>query len=654
MLERNAEGEPVFRIRRIIAPIALVAALAVTASGCAFFPSQLVPAAQKPSSIAITWLAVSGAGGGTTGKTVISRTAPKKAGDFRVEFSADEVGGVGSQSQAGAWNAAIASTLLLGQPLEGEFRFETDGRIDGPSAGALTTAGLIALARGETFRKHVTMTGTINATGTIGPVGGIPEKVEAAGKAGFTTVLIPLGQRSTPDEKGETVDVVREGERDGVTVVEVGDIYEAYKKLTGKDIDVPGVERDPRLDNASYDKVKPQTDAALARYSAAKQSFERLPAAIQQIFTQSGIIKIADSYAAQSADLSRQGLQAGAYNLASQSAATLEAVAAVGQLVVPIFTQGLAGLDTMFTQALDTSTAEREFMAFLDRLSAYKPKNVADVEGLVNGYAGAFDAYSLLLFAQGQVADIQAKFKSNGFKTLDAMFAQLLMPVMYAQLARSQITNAAAAFEVGRDNPGAKIAENVDLAQIGSFFRRGAEANFAAFQEDVVHPLAESNGVSDDVLMSRLAGADIEVAAAVSQSQIQPAIADYIGEDKPNAQYATLGYGLNNFARNQALVDKYYNNAVLDDNLQVVDVQFDAVLGRALDLGRQQLADEVGLLRKNKTEPVLSVANYEVAGLLRAGSVSDQFAAISAYNGAFLTTRMMAYLAGIIGPDAKG
>ena len=34
----------------------------------------------------------------------------------------------------------------LKAPLEGEFRFETSGRIDGPSAGALTTAGLLALA----------------------------------------------------------------------------------------------------------------------------------------------------------------------------------------------------------------------------------------------------------------------------------------------------------------------------------------------------------------------------------------------------------------------------------------------------------------------------------------------------------------------------
>ncbi|MFT3797931.1 S16 family serine protease [Microbacterium sp.] len=630
-----------FRIHRALAALALTVSVALVASGCV---AATIPEKSTSTSITITWLATRGSEG-TTGTTKISRTDPEEAGDFRVEFSVDEVGGIGDQSQAGAWNAAIASTLLLGLPLEGEFRFETDGWNDGPSAGALTTAGLIALARGEKFLKKVTMTGTINSTGMIGPVGGIPEKVAAAGDAGFTTVLIPMGQRNTPDKNGDYVDVVREGDRIGVEVIEVGDIYEAYQHLTGTQIDVPGVTRDPRLDNTSYDKIKPQTDAALARYTAARASLERLPAAVQEVFAATGLIALADGYAAQATDLQRQGLQAGAYNLAAQAAAAMEAIAAVGSLLLPLTTQGLAGLDTFFAQAMDTTTASLEFGAFLDRLSAYEPKNVSDVEGLVNGYAGAFDAYSLLMFAENRIADIQARFAAGDFASLDEMFSELTAPALWAQLARSQISNAAATFEVGRDNPGAKISDEVDLQQVGDFFRRGADANYAAFESVTIAPLAEQYGVSADRMTQMLANVDLNVAFAVSQANVQPAIADYIGPGKPNAQYATLGYGLNNFARNQGLVDKYYNNAVLGENLVVVDVQFDAVLSRSLELGRQQLAAEVELLRANDTEPVVSVASYEVAGLLRSGTLDEQFTAIGLYNGGFLTTRMMAYLA---------
>lgn len=633
-------------LRRSLTTLALSLATLLVASACTVGQ----PAA--PASITITWLAYKSDGTGTTGTTVIARKPPKKPGDFRVDFSANEVGGIGSQSQAGAWDAAIISTLLLGQPLEGDFSFETDGFIDGPSAGALTTAGLIALARGESFKKNVTMTGTINSSGTLGPVGGIPEKIQGAADAKFTTVLIPLGQRNSPDHQGNMVDVVREGERLGVTVVEVGDIYEAYERLTGHNIDVPGVSRDPRLSATAYDKIKPQTDAALARYTDAQTRFSRLPAQIQDLFTQTGLVPLAQQYADRSADLQRQGLQAGAFRMASQGAALHEAITSVGEMTMPLFTQGLPGLDTIFQQALDTGTAEKEFMSFLDRLSAYKPKNVADVEGLVNGFSGAFDAYSLLMFAQGQVQAIEDKWKGGQYAGLDALFADLTQPVLWGQFARAQIAMAEAVFEVGRDNPGAAISAKVDLKQLGDFFRKGADANFAAFRESFVTPLADARGMSPENVLNRLSNVDLNVAMALSQSQVQPAIADYIGGNKPNAQYATLGYGLNNYVRNQSLLDKYYNNASLDDAFNIVGVPFEAVLSRTLDLGRQQLAGEVSLLSSHDTEPVVSMGGYEVASLLRSGNAADQFDAAGLYQGGFLTTRMMAYLAGII-PVAK-
>ena len=637
-------------LHRIIAAVAITTVTALAASACTPGAAPPPPAAK---SITVTWLAYRSDGTGTTGSTVITRKAPKKAGDFRVDFSANEVGGIGSASQAGAWDAAIISTLLLSQPLEGEFSFETDGFIDGPSAGALTTAGLMALARGETFKKHITMTGTINSSGTLGPVGGIPEKIQGAAKAKFTTVLIPLGQRNSTDHDGKTVDVVREGERLGVTVIEVGDIYEAYERLTGHNIDVPGVTRDPRLSAAAYDKVKPQTDAALARYNDAQARFGRLPKQVQDLFTQSGLVPLAEQYAMRAADLQRQGLQAGGFRMASQAAALYEATTSVGEMTMPLFTQGLPGLNTIFAQAVDTSTAEKEFMSFLDRLSAYQPKTVADVEGLVNGFSGAFDAYSLLMFAQGQVQSIEDTWNKGGYASIEELFTQLTQPVLWGQLARAQITMAESIFEVGRDNPGAKISKDVNLQQLGDFFRKGSDANFAAFKESVVTPLADAHGMSQDIVLSRLANVDTNVALSLSQAKVQPAIADYIGGQKPNSKYATLGYGLNNYVRNQALLDKYYNNAVLDDSFTVTSVPFVAVLSRTLDLGRQQLAAEVTLLGEHKTEPVVGMAGYEVASLLRTGQVGDQFDAASLYQGGFLTARMMAYLAGITPAAAK-
>ncbi len=629
------------RVRRMTAS-ALIGVVAISASGCA--AAEDAPAEE----ITVTWLAFTAAGTGTTGETVISRREPETPGDFRVEFSANEVGGIGAQSQAGAWNAAIVSTILMTSPLEGEFRFETDGWIDGPSAGALTTAGLIALERGDEMVEGVTMTGTINATGTVGPVGGIPEKITGAADAGFETVLIPLGQRNSVNAEGDTVDVVREGERVGVEVIEVGDIYEAYEHLTGETIEIAPGARDPRLDNRSYDKLKPQVDMAFTRFWDAQARVERLPSEVQRIFIDTGVIDLINGYQGDAASLQQQGLQAGAYNLITQAAAALEGIAATGELVLPIFSKGLEGIPTFFEQALDISSAERSFFAFLDQLSTYDPKTVSDAEGLVRAYADVFDAYSLLMFANQDITNLSADWLNGAITSPDELFARIVTPVYWAELAEAQISSAGATLEVGRDNPGAELSEDVDLAQVGDFFRRGADANFATFEEVVVADLADARGLSREAALSLLASVDSNVAAAVTQSNVRAGIADYIGTDKKNAQYATLGYGLSNYVRNQMLVDKYYNNAELDNLLNVTGVRFDAVLGRALDLGRDQLASEIELLRTAETEAVLGVASYETAGILRRGEVADQFSAISIYNYSFLTARVLRYLGGLL------
>jgi hypothetical protein len=71
------------------------------------------------------------------------------------------------------------------------------------------------------------------------------------------------------------------------------------------------------------------------------------------------------------------------------------------------------------------------------------------------------------------------------------------------------------------------------------------------------------------------------------------------------------------------------------------------VINRALDLGRQQLATEVTLLRDHDTEPVISVASYEAASLYRNGDANEKYQAVGLYNGGFLTSLVLAYLAGV-------
>jgi uncharacterized protein len=102
--------------------------------------------------------------------------------------------------------------------------------VGGPSAGAALTTALLALFSNATINESVVITGMIMPDTLVGPVGGIPEKLEAAASVGAKLMIIPAGQRFSVSLKtGSVVDVVEAGRRLGVEVVEASTIYDALK-----------------------------------------------------------------------------------------------------------------------------------------------------------------------------------------------------------------------------------------------------------------------------------------------------------------------------------------------------------------------------------------------------------------------------------------
>ncbi|MGH9246189.1 MAG: PDZ domain-containing protein [Acidimicrobiales bacterium] len=84
------------------------------------------------------------------------------------------------------------------------------GNVGGPSAGlAFTLAILDVLTPGElTGGDLVAVTGTINPDGTVGPVGGVAQKVAAAAEAGVEVVLVPAGElEGAEDVAGDDIRV---------------------------------------------------------------------------------------------------------------------------------------------------------------------------------------------------------------------------------------------------------------------------------------------------------------------------------------------------------------------------------------------------------------------------------------------------------------
>ena len=78
---------------------------------------------------------------------------------------------------------------------------------DGPSAGITMTSALASLLTQKAVSPEYAMTGEVSLRGTVMPIGGLPEKLMAAQRAGISKVLIP---KANVDDLDEVADEVKE------------------------------------------------------------------------------------------------------------------------------------------------------------------------------------------------------------------------------------------------------------------------------------------------------------------------------------------------------------------------------------------------------------------------------------------------------------
>src|SRR6478672_6270140 len=102
---------------------------------------------------------------------------------------------------------------------------------DGPSAGAVMAVGFIATFKGERIQRGTALTGTLEPGGRIGWVGAIPDKIRAAKREGYHTVLVPRGQL-----RSAHWNLVELSFQLNITVKEVDTVDEAYLLMTGKNL----------------------------------------------------------------------------------------------------------------------------------------------------------------------------------------------------------------------------------------------------------------------------------------------------------------------------------------------------------------------------------------------------------------------------------
>ena len=78
---------------------------------------------------------------------------------------------------------------------------------DGPSAGITLTTAISSLVTGKAVNSQVAMTGEVSLQGNVMPIGGLPEKLMAAVRAGVKQVFIP---QENVDDLADVADEVKE------------------------------------------------------------------------------------------------------------------------------------------------------------------------------------------------------------------------------------------------------------------------------------------------------------------------------------------------------------------------------------------------------------------------------------------------------------
>ena len=94
---------------------------------------------------------------------------------------------------------------------------------DGPSAGITMTTALASLVSGKAVAPTIAMTGEVSLRGDVTPIGGLPEKLMAASRAGIQTVFIPMENEDDLDEVPQEV-------KDKLTIIPVSDVTEVLER----------------------------------------------------------------------------------------------------------------------------------------------------------------------------------------------------------------------------------------------------------------------------------------------------------------------------------------------------------------------------------------------------------------------------------------
>lgn len=596
------------------------------------------PRVPERSEVDVLWVQTgpAGAKGGTSRIKVTIE--PNSSRELRVGFYEEEVGGSGPMWHASGWMAVIMSSFLLGiDPVDYRYTFDVGGTIDGPSAGGLMTVATIASLLAHKVKANATMTGTINPDGTIGPVGGIPHKIDGAAAKGKTLVLVPSGSRLSRDVNTKTqVDVVQRGRRQNVDVKEVSDIYEAYELLTGQPLPKPIGMKDqqPSLPPVAYERVQSKAKEWYSRYHQLKTQYAALPKQFRLDLTESLVAEAAQS-GEKAEKYHSQGMASAAYGRAVE--ASLRASMALHtSKVLESYAGG--GINSALAYMQSMQAVDLKIDALIDRLQSQKPATLGDSIALADAYGSANLAMAL--------SHLAAATLQTDARTHERAMTVLTMATLYYALADQMVDIAKDTIDIGWGYGSTPAPSEERIASLADLFRRAADANLNYFEKIVLDEIAQEAGIHVDAVKLQFAVQDFDYTFAVSSLKNLPALKQRVSGAQPGS-YVTLGGAMNSYMLSSGLVAKYYSLGVkMKKEGGISGVENERAMINMLDFAERRARETIGLASSLGAEPVQPVLYFEDGKARREGDVQTKLSALNSFWGAAMQAQAIAMLSG--------
>jgi len=576
---------------------------------------------------------------------VIIKAEKKTSEKLKVSFGESEAGGTGNMWRSSGWMAVVLANMLLGKDAtDYEFSFDTGGRIDGPSAGCLMTVGTLAALRGQQVKEDATMTGTINPDGTIGPVGGIPQKLYGAQKKGKTLVLIPAGQRYSIDMGTKaSVDVVEKGKKLGLEVKEVSNVYEAYKLLTGDSLPQMEVsDTPPQLPSKAFDRFKGRAKEWYSRYKKLKGEYKSFPKDYQTYF--SGFAGMVDELAQKADNALSQGMASVAYDRATGATVQMDAIVLAMNMIQRYQNSGFDGAVSYLESKESVKT---ELSAAMDNLKAEDVESTSD-------YVALFEAYSKLTMAEGFIllADdkISVLQKNAGSYDESQLMEELYYVGYYYCCASALLTIAKDCLDIAKDFGSPATVNNEDLVKLGEIMAGAAKANMSYFESTIVDEYAKSAGVHSDVMKYNFMKLDNRYMMAFASTCGVELMKKEFSETAESAPMI-IGEASSTYTLSAQLIAKFYSlDPQFDKNYtQVVSIKNERALANMLNFADKRA---LSLIQLNGEEnSVLPICYYENASLLRQGNSEEQIEALGYYWRSTILSEIQAYMSGKLGEN---